>query len=290
MYPPKFDYLAPRGLEEVLSVLAERGDEAKILAGGQSLIPLMKLRFADPGTLVDINRLAGFDALDEVDGRLRVGALVRHNDVVDSEVVARTNATMAAAAPWVADPLVRNLGTIAGSLAHGDPRGDWPSVMLACGAEVVARSTAGERVIPIEEFVVDAFTTALRPDELITEVRVRTGGDRAGGGYLKLERKVGDWATVGVATHLELDGGGRISRAGIALTSVGPTNIKASEAEQLLVGEEPGEAVFAEAAERAAAQARPSEDTRGSVEYKREVVRVFVRRGLAAAAESARAA
>ncbi len=136
MYPPKFDYLAPSSLEETLSVLAERGDEVKVLAGGQSLIPLMKLRFASPATLVDINRLSGLDVLDEADSHVRVGALVRHNDVVDSAVVARTNPTMAAAAPWVADSLVRNLGTVAGSLAHADPRGDWTSVVLACGGEV----------------------------------------------------------------------------------------------------------------------------------------------------------
>lgn len=289
MYPPKFDYLAPSSLEETLSVLAERGDEVKVLAGGQSLIPLMKLRFASPATLVDINRLSGLDVLDEADSHVRVGALVRHNDVVDSAVVARTNPTMAAAAPWVADSLVRNLGTVAGSLAHADPRGDWTSVVLACGGEVVARSAEGERVIPIEEFVVGAFTTALRPEELVTEVRVHKGGGATGGEYLKLERKVGDYATVGVATYLELADGGRISRAGIALTSVGQMNIKAVEAERLLIGETPDEGLFAEAAERAAGQASPADDTRGSAEYKREVVRVFVRRALAKAAELAQA-
>lgn len=209
--------------------------------------------------------------------------------MVGSEVVARVNHTMAAAAPWIADPLVRNIGTVAGSLAHADPQGDWASLMLACGAEVVARSAGGERVIPIEEFVDGPFTTALRPDELVTEVRVSGGGRNTGGDYLKLERKVGDYATVGVATHLELDDGVRISRAGIALTSVGPMNIKAADAERLLVGEEPGEALFAEAAESAAAPATPADDVRGSAEYKREVVRVFVRRALAKAAQLAQA-
>lgn len=288
MRPAKFDYLAPDGLEEALSVLAERGDEGRVLAGGQSLIPMMKLRLAEPPLLVDINRIPGLDVLEEGDGHLRVGALVRHSDLAASELVVGRNGAMAAAAPWIADPLVRNLGTLVGSVTHADPMGDWASVMLACGAEVVARSSSGERTIPIEDFIVGPFTTTLEPGELVTEIRVAADGPRAGGTYLKLERKVGDYATVGVAVHLELDEAGGIAGAGIGLTSVGPNNLTATEAEQVLVGEDPSDELFAEAAQAAARTADPDDDPRGSAEYKRHVVGVFTRRGLAEALEQAR--
>jgi len=293
MYPARFDYLAPTTIEEALdalSRLSQRGEDAKILAGGQSLIPLMKLRLASPSVLVDINRLPGLAFIEPADGHLRIGALARHSDLAESNVVRRSNHTMAAAAPWISDPLVRNLGTIGGSLAHADPLGDWASVMLACGADIVARSTAGERIMPIGEFLQGLFTTALRPDELLTEVRVPRYRGPAGGTYLKLERKVGDYATVGVAVHLQLDRGKqRIAEAGIGLTSVGPSNLKAFGAEQALVGEAPGQELFAEAGDLAARAAEPRSDVRGSAEYKRDVVRVFVQRGLARATELARA-
>ena len=289
MYPARFDYDAPTTLDEALAVLAERGDEARVLAGGQSLIPMMKLRLATPAALVDINRLPGLDHIDEVDGQLRFGALVRHNAIVASALVRDRNAVMAAAAPWIADPLVRNLGTIGGSLAHADPEGDWASVMLACRGEVVATSAGGERVIPVSELITDMFTTSLQPGEILTEVRVPVASRPSGGAYLKLERKVGDYATVAVATRFELDGDGRIADAGIALTSVAPINVQATEAEQALIGESPSDELFAEAAERAAQAANPRSDVRGSAEYKRQVVRVYVRRGLARCHELAAA-
>jgi aerobic carbon-monoxide dehydrogenase medium subunit len=289
MYPARFDYVAPTTVDEVFAVLAERGDEAKVLAGGQSLIPMMKLRFAFPELLVDVNRVPGLDFIDDADGHLRVGALVRHNDVVASGVVGRANHTMAAAAPWISDPLVRNLGTVAGSVAHADPLGDWASVMLACGAEVVARSTTGERVIPMADFITGPFTTVLEPTELVTELRVPKYTGRGGGTYLKLERKVGDYATVGVAIHLDLDGGDNVAAAGVALTSVAPNNVKAVEAERALVGQTPSDASFAEAAELAARAAEPKDDVRGTAEYKRDVVRVFTKRGLAHALKLAQA-
>jgi len=290
MYPASFDYLAPTSVDEALDALTERGDEAKVLAGGQSLIPLMKLRFAQPSVLADINRIPGLDFIDGSNGYLRIGALVRHNDIVNSDVVRRTNHTVTHAAPWVSDPLVRNLGTVCGSLAHADPQGDWASVMLACGAEVVARKRSGERVIPMTELITGVFTTQLEPDELITEVRIPKYAGPSGGTYLKLERKVGDYATVGVATHLTLDAKGSIAAAGIAMTAVASTNVKAVEAEQVLIGAEPGAAVFAEAGRIAAAAAEPQSDVRGSAEYKRHVVEVFVKRGLATAAEIAMSA
>jgi carbon-monoxide dehydrogenase medium subunit len=281
MYPNQFEYLAPTTLDEALSVLAERGDEVKVLAGGQSLIPMMKLRLANPTTLMDINRLPGLNNIGESNGHLTFGALVRHNDVVKSELASRSNHTVATAAPWVADPIVRNLGTVCGSLAHHDPEGDWASVMLAAGAELVLSSSNGERVVPITEFLVDMFSTSCQPNELVTEVRVNKHSARGGGDYQKLERKIGDYATVGVATSLELGDDGAITNAGIALTSVYPYNLKVAEAEDLLVGSQPGEELFKEAGAIAAAASDPASDHKGSAEYKRHVVGVFVERGLA---------
>jgi carbon-monoxide dehydrogenase medium subunit len=279
MFPANFEYVAATSVDEALSVLSEQGDEAKVLAGGQSLIPLLKLRFAAPGTLVDINRIPGLDTLSLDGGRLRVGALVRHRDAERSDLLASRFPTMSAAAPLISDPLVRNLGTVVGSLCHADPQGDWGAVMLALGGELVVRSRSGERTIPVGELIDGPFMTTLRPDELATEVRVPDPGEGAYGTYLKLERKVGDFATVGVAVALSMNGG-RVERAGIALTAVGPTNLKATEAEQVLAGATLEDGVIAEAARLAAAAAEPRTDIRGSAEYKREVVRVFVTRAL----------
>jgi len=288
MYPRAFDYVVPGTKAEALDILAERGSEVKVLAGGQSLIPMMKLRLASPATLVDINRLDDLDAIDVQNGHVRIQALARHADVVKSDVITRENGAIASAAPWIADPLVRNRGTLCGSVAHHDPEGDWASVMLAVGASAVVESRdGGERVVPITEFLVDMFTTALQPTELLTEVRVPRY-TRGGGSYQKLERKIGDYATVGVATHLELDDAGTISNAGIALTSVYPFNLKVPEAEQLLIGQAPSTELFAEAAQIAKSACDPSTDVRGSAEYKRDVVRVFVERGLAASLAGAR--
>lgn len=287
MYPSAFEYLAPTSKEEALEILGERGDEVKVLAGGQSLIPMMKLRLAHPGTLVDINRLPGLDAIERSNGHIRIQALARHAHVAASDVVGEHNSAMAAAAPWVADPIIRNWGTLCGSIAHHDPEGDWASVLLATGADVVAESRdGGERVVPIEDFLVDMFTTALDPTELLTEVRVPIA-ERSGGDYRKLERKIGDYATVGVATHLELDDAGTISEAGIGLTSVYHHNLKVTDAEQALVGNAPSEELFAEAAQIAKQACDPTTDVRGSADYKRDVVRVFVERGLAASLERA---
>jgi carbon-monoxide dehydrogenase medium subunit len=286
MLPSKFDYHRPESLDEALRLLAEL-DDAKVLAGGQSLIPVLKLRLAAPEHLVDINRVPGLDGIAESDGRLRFGALARHNQVAGSDLVAKYP-LIAAAAPQIADPIVRNLGTMGGSLAHADPAGDYGAVMLAAGASVVATSARGEREIPMTEFLVDVFTTSLEPDELLTEIRVPTPPARSGGTYLKLERKIGDFATVGAAVQLELSNG-TIGRAGIALTGVGSTNVHATDAEASLAGAEPTEEAFAEAGRLAAASTNPVSDVRGSAEYKRHVVEVYVKRGLSTAVEMARA-
>jgi carbon-monoxide dehydrogenase medium subunit len=286
MYPPRFDYLAPRAVEETLDVLAERGDDAKVLAGGQSLIPLLKLRFASPEVLVDINRLPGLDTLSEENGWLRIGPLVRHRDAEHSTLLRERYPTMAAAAPQISDPLVRNLGTVCGSLAHADPSGDWGAVMIAMGAELLARSRRGERAIAIRELFTGPFTTTLEPDELVIAVRV-PNRQRTGGDYLKLERKVGDFATAAVAVRLTLGQDGRIAEAGIGLTAVGPTNLAATAAEEALRGAEPGDQAFSEAAELAAQAATPGSDLRGTADYKRNVIRTFTERGLRNAAAMA---
>jgi aerobic carbon-monoxide dehydrogenase medium subunit len=291
MYPTAFDYVAPTSVEETLAILADGGEDVKVLAGGQSLIPLMKLRLATPEKLVDINRVPGLDPIEVGDGHLRVGAMARHNAIANSDVVKAENRTMAAAAPWISDPLVRNVGTVGGSLTHADPQGDWGSVMLACRATMVVRRADGQRTVAADDFFVDLFTSAVEPDELLTEIRVPRYDGPAGGTYLKLERKVGDYATVGVAVHLQLDPDtGHIAQAGIALTAVGAKNIRAAEAEQILVRESPSDEVFAEAAHAAAAAADPRTDVRGTADYKRAVVGTFVRRGLAQAVELARSA
>ena len=288
MLPSRFEYHRPDSLEEALQVLAEHGDEAKVLAGGQSLIPVMKLRLAAPAHLIDISRL-GMDSIDEADGHLAIGALARHRDLERSDLLKARYPVMAAAAPLISDPIVRNLGTIGGSLCHADPAGDWGSVMLALQASVVLRSGRGERELPISEFLEDTFTTALEPDEILTEVRVPQPAGSSGGTYLKMERKVGDFATVAAALHLSLSNG-TIERAGIGLTAVGSKNLQATDAEASLAGAEPTEAAFAEAGRLAAEASSPVTDVRGSAEYKRHIVDVYVRRGLATALEKARAA
>ena len=279
MYPAAFEYFAPATLDEALDVLGRYDDgDAKVLAGGMSLIPVMKLRFAAPRALVDINRIDGLDALAEEDGRLRIGALVRHKTCERSDLLKGKYGALGDAAPLISDPVVRNLGTVAGSLAHADPQGDWGSVMLAVRAEVVARGPDGERTIPIDEFFQGPFTTSLQPNEIVTEVRVPAPG-RAGGTYLKLERKVGDFATVGVAVHVTMSNG-TVEQAGIALTGVGPTNIRAAEAEEALTAQ-----ALDDDARLAAAAAQPRTDVRGTEEYKRNVVRIFTARGLRKARE-----
>jgi carbon-monoxide dehydrogenase medium subunit len=289
MLPARFEYHRPMSLEEALDLLATHGEDAKVLAGGQSLIPAMKLRFAGPAHLIDINRIPGLDGIEERDGALRIGALVRHNHLAASDVVAARYPTIAAAAPQIADPLVRNLGTIGGSLAHADPAGDLGSVMLALDASVVLRSKDGEREVPVKDLFVSVFETSAAPNELLTEVRVPQPSGRFGGTYLKMERRVGDFATVAAAVFLSMDGD-TIGHAGIGLTAVGLSNLKATAAEEALVGKAPSADVFAMAGALAAQAATPSSDVRGSEAYKRHVVDVYVRRGLATAAGMAGAA
>ena len=287
MLPARFDYLAAASVEEAIAAKAEGGDETRFLAGGQSLLPMMKLRFATPSVLVDINRIGGLDTIERHNGHLHIGALVRHADIAASDAV---SGAVASAAPWISDPLVRNLGTMCGSVAHCDPEGDWNSVLLATGAEVIAQGPSGQRTIAIGDFVQDFFTSAITDtDEMVTALHIPVPSGPSGGSYQKLERKVGDYATVGVAAHLELAADGTIAVAGVAMTSVAPINRKATGAEAVLVGNAPSAELFAEAGEAAAAESDPRDDVRGSARWKRQVVAAFTRRALAAAAEQAQA-
>lgn len=288
MLPSGFEYHRASTIEDACRLLDELGEDAKILAGGQSLIPLLKLRFAAPAHLIDVNGIAELTGISEGDGTLTIGALTRHNELARSDVIAARYPTMAAAAPQIADPLVRNMGTIGGSLAHADPGGDLGAVMLAMGASVVLRSSGGERTVAIEDFLVDTFTTSAAANELLTQVLVPTPPARSGGTYLKLERKVGDYATVAAAVALTLENGS-IGRAGIALTGVDSKNVKAVDAEVSLAGATPGDESFAEAGRLAAAAVHPVSDVRGSETYKRHMVQVYVRRGLDRALEMANA-
>jgi len=287
MYPAAFDYRAPSSLAEALALLKQHGDDAKVLAGGQSLVPLLKLRFAMPALVVDLGRVSELSGLSSEAGELRIGARTRHVDIETNPDLRRLCPILSEAAPQIADPLVRNRGTVVGSVCHADPQGDWGSVMIALNAELVAVSESGERRIPAREFFEGPFTTALRPDEVVTEIVIPSRSRPAAGAYLKLERKVGDFATVAVAVQVEM-ADGRIERAGIGLTAVGPKNLQAAAAEQALAGREPTEETITEAARLAAAAAEPKDDIRGSADYKRDVVRVFVQRGLRKAVAMAR--
>lgn len=289
MIPPDFEYHRPGTLEEAASILKEHGDEAKVLSGGQSLIPMLKLRLASPGHLVDINGLPGLDTLAEEDGALRIGALVRESALEKSELVKTRYPILWDASRVVADPLVRNRATVCGNVAHADPANDHPAAMLALGAEVVAVGSDGERTIPITSFFEGLFTTALAEDEILTELRIPEPGPRSGGAYVKLERKVGDYATAAVAAQLRLSGDGACESVGIGLTNAGFTPVKVEEAESSLAGKELDDDAIEEAARLAAEAAQPTEDRRGSVEYKRHLVRVLTGRALRTARDRARA-
>ena len=290
MFPAAFDYIAPSALDEVLSLLSRHGDDAKVLAGGQSLIPLLKLRFAAPTILIDIGRVDGLEGIRRENGHVRIGARTRHRDVESAADLRGTLDVLLDAAPLISDPLIRNMGTVGGSICHADPAGDWGAVMLAVGAEFVVRSSAGERVLPATGFFQGPFTTGLRADEVMTEIRVPVTRGRSGGTYLKLERKVGDFASVAAAVHLVLGDDGRVAAAGIGLCAVAAQSTKATAAEAALVGQTPSDDMIAEAARLAAGAAEPKADIRGSADYKRDVARVFVQRGLHTAVARAQGA
>ena len=286
MYPSRFAYEAPKSLSEAIAILDANGGEAKILSGGQSLIPMVKLRFASPEVLVDINNIPGLDymRIDE-QGNLRIGALVRHEDLEHSTTLAATHPTLAAASHLVADPIVRTRGTFVGSLCHADPQGDWAATMIALGGRVVAQGPKGKREIDMREFVLGPFTNALAFNEIAVEAIIPPVKGKAAGSYLKLERRVGDFATASVAVALDMNGA-TVSRAGCALAGVGGRTIDANDAISVLVGKTLNAESIEAAAEAVAAAADPRTDHRGSADYKRHIVKTFVTRILTNIANS----
>jgi len=288
MIPASFEYFSPKSLSEAVSLLQKHGADAKILAGGQSLIPLMKLRMAAPTHLIDINGVADLSYIRESDGHLTIGALTRECDLEASDLVKSKYQIIADTAAVIADPLVRNMATVGGNLAHADPANDHPATMLALGSEIVAQGPKGKRTIPLSSFFTGLFTTALNADEILTELRIPTPPARSGGAYLKVERKVGDFAAAAVAVQITLDGSGNISRAGIGLTNVGQVPIKATRAEKALIGKPADEKTIQEASRVASTEAEPVDDLRGSAEYKRSLVRVLTARALRVAISRAK--
>jgi len=287
MIPGSFDYHAPRSIAEALGLLERLGDSAKILAGGQSLIPAMRFRLASPEVLIDIGRIDGLSYVEERGDHLAIGALTREVLLEESPVVAARYPLLLDTAKVIADPLVRNKATVGGNLAHADPANDHPATMLAYGATVVARSPAGERTIPIDDFFVGLFESSLRPGELLTEVRIPRPGAGSGGAYLKIERKVGDYAVAAVAVQLQVTGG-TISAARIGLTNVAPVPMRAKQAEAALIGKAASDDVLEAVGRAAAAECDPSADLRGQVDYKRDLVRVITKRAIRRAVERAK--
>ena len=288
MIPPPFEYASPKSLSEAIELLAGRGEGAKVIAGGQSLIPLLKLRLASPSLLVDINRIPGLNRIEESEDFLRIGALTRMTEIEKSALIKEHYPSIHDASEVIGDPLVRNLGTVGGNIAHGDPNNDMPSVMLALGGELVAVGPAGERAIKARDFFLDTFTVALNHDEILTEVRVPRWRPGSGGCYLKLEQKVADFATAGAAVQVRLAKGGACEEIGIGLTAVGPTAIKARKAEDWMRGKLASDsAAVQELGRLAAEESDPSMDLRGSPVYKKRVVALLVSRAFGRACERA---
>ncbi len=289
MIPGKFDYFAPSTLQETIALLEQHGEDAKVLAGGQSLIPAMRFRLAQPKVIVDINDIAGLEYIRESNGYLTIGALTREVMLEESELVQHKFSLLADSARVIADPIVRNRSTVGGNLAHADPANDHPAVMLAFNAQVVAQGSNGTRTIPIDDFFVDLFESALATNEILTEIRIPAPAPNSGGAYLKVERKVGDYAVSAAAVLLTVDGD-TCTAARIALTNVNPVPMRARNAEQAIIGQTLTDQVLELAGREAAAECDPSADLRGSVEYKRDLTRVITKRAIRQAVERAKGA
>ena len=281
-----FEHHEPESVDEAVSLI-ESLDDPTIMAGGQSLVPMLRFRLANPDTVVDINGIDSLDYLEEANGYLRIGALARHVDVEKSDLVADKYGSFADAAPLIADPQIRNRGTVVGSVAQADPKGDWGSVLIAHDGDVVVRGPDGQRAIPADEFFLLPYDTTLGEDELVTEVRVPAPEPNEGSAYHKLKRKTGDYAMAGVAARVRLDGDGRIEDAGIGMTAVDITNARASEAEAHLEGERPSAEVFEAAGDLAAEESNPESDEHGAAAYKERMVSVLAQRALGDAADRA---
>ncbi len=287
MIPGPFDYHAPKSVPDALALLDRYGEDARVLAGGQSLLPMLKLRLAYLGHLVDIGRIPGLAYSKEEGGVLKIGTGTSETALEHSELVRAKYPILVDTTGFVGDPLVRNRATVGGNLAHGDPANDHPATMLALGAQIVLKGPTGERTVPIEKFFLGLFRTALAANELLLEIRIPTFPARSGGAYVKLERKVGDFATAGAAAQVTLAANGTIEQAGIGLTNAGPTPVKAVAAEKFLTGKKPDDGTLQEAARLAAKATNPSADRRGAVDYKREMARVLTGRALRAAVQRA---
>jgi carbon-monoxide dehydrogenase medium subunit len=286
MIPASFDYHAPKTLDEAIALLGRLGDTAKILAGGQSLIPAMRFRLAAPDTLVDISRIRDLAYVEERGDHLAIGAMTREHALEASPVVAASYPLLLDTAKVIADPLVRNKATVGGNLAHADPANDHPATMLAYGAQVIARGASGTRTIAIDDLFVGLFETSLKPGEILTEIRIPKPGKSSGGAYLKIERKVGDYAVAAVAVQLEL-AGAAIKTVRIGLTNVSSVPMRAKNAEAALAGKQPTDDVLEAAGKAAAAECDPSADLRGQIDYKRDLVRVLTKRAVRRAIERA---
>ena len=286
MIPASFDYHRPASLEEAVKLLGQHGERAKVLSGGMSLLPMMKLRLASFAHLVDIGRIPGLEYIREEGGMLKIGAMTRQAALERSDLIRSKLPILADAVPLIADPLVRNRGTIGGNVANGDPGNDQPAIMVAVGAILVARGSK-ERTIPAGQFYKGLYSTALAPNEILTEIRIPVPPARSGGAYVKLKRKTGDFAVAAAAVQLTLDAKGAVERAGIALTNAGLTPLDVADAAKYLAGKTPDEKTIAEAAKMAAAKSAPPADRRGSVEYKREMARVLTARALRKAVQRA---
>jgi len=289
MIPKSFEYVSPSTLQQALTYLDEYGSDSKILAGGQSLIPLMKLRLASPKYLVDINHVSGLDYVREGENNtIKIGSMTRHHTIETSSLLWHRAPILPEAASMIGDPQVRNNGTIGGALSHADPAGDWGAIIIALRADLKLASSAGERIVKSDDFFVDSLTTVVKRNEILTEISFQVP-KTSGGAYMKLERKTTDFATVGAAAQLSLDQAGNCEKVGIGLASVASTSIRAKKGEAVLLGKEPTAARIAEAAKTAVEDSRPTDDAlRGSANYKRAMVKVFVERALTRAADRAK--
>jgi carbon-monoxide dehydrogenase medium subunit len=280
MIPAQFEYVTPKTLEEALRLVERHGDEAKVLAGGHSLLPLMKLRLAQPRYVIDIGRLRGMSYIRQENGHLAIGALTTHAEIESSTLLRAKCPLLAETAATIGDVQVRNRGTLGGSLAHADPAADYPAAVLALDAEIVAASTAGTRTIPVSEFFLDMLTTALRPGEILSQVRVAPLAPHTGTAYEKLHQPASGFAIVGVAARIKLGNAGKIEEACIGVTGVGPKAFRAAAVEKALLGKTASAKLFAEASRHAAQGVDPLSDLHASADYRREMAAVHTRRAL----------
>lgn len=279
MIPARFDYVAPRTVPEAVAELVKHGQEAKVLAGGHSLIPLMKLRLSTPSFLVDIGRINNLNYIREEDGHVAIGALTTHHDIQLSELIRRKLPLLSSAAGQIGDPQVRNRGTIGGAAAHADPFGDFPTCLLALDAEFTVVGPKGERKIAARDFFVDTFTSALEPNEIVREIRIATPPAGSKGTYLKFSRRSQDWAIVAVAAQVNVSGH-EVKDVAIGLTGMGSTPLRAKGVEQALRGKAGHDDEIRAAAEHAAEGTNPTQDLNGSPDYRRHLAKVLTRRAL----------